>query len=144
MLTQQVAVSFVVTKQCAQCILPFVGVSVDFAPEDDGSGRQQWLLTAVDDHFEVVVRAGTDEDHRFLSCTPGGYVDLYFQNDSSGRQLWHFAKYIPPVVFVQKEEPKRVAAPVTPTKAPVVNKTTVDIRDSHEDSSLDFSKCVIA
>ena len=70
---------------------------VDLWHCDDGSGRQQWGLESVNLNGNMVYRIynerGRPQDaRRYLSCQRGpadnGKVDLWFDDDGSGRQLW--------------------------------------------------------
>jgi hypothetical protein len=70
------------------------GDNVDLWDKDDGSGRQRWLFVPVKDSptcntFNVKVSAGVSGSRLFLSCTGSGdNVDLWSEDDGSGRQRW--------------------------------------------------------
>lgn len=70
------------------------GTKVDLYNQDDGSGRQRWVLIPVLDSptcstFLIRVLEGVSSNLRYLSCTAdGAKVDLYSQDDGSGRQRW--------------------------------------------------------
>lgn len=73
------------------------GATVDLWNVDDGSGRQRWSLEQIDTGaiptYHIVVRGGITSDRRYLSCTPDGLkVDLWHEDDGSGRQQWTFNK----------------------------------------------------
>ncbi|KAJ1547519.1 hypothetical protein HK405_005641, partial [Cladochytrium tenue] len=69
---------------------------VDLYGVDDGSGRQQWVLTpspAGDGSYNVQVVAGRSGCYDFLSsgscsASTANLVDLYGFDDASGRQEW--------------------------------------------------------
>ena len=70
------------------------GSGVDLWAQDDGSGRQRWQIapvpgTNIPSYYHVTVSKGVTGDRRFLSCFPDGSgVDLWAQDDASGRQRW--------------------------------------------------------
>ncbi|MEQ1765232.1 MAG: hypothetical protein ABL984_19040, partial [Pyrinomonadaceae bacterium] len=71
------------------------GTKVSLAAEDDGSGRQRWLLNSFafgqpgSFRYRISVSNGVESGRRFLSTTPdGGTVDLFTRDDNSGRQQW--------------------------------------------------------
>lgn len=70
------------------------GSRVDLWREDDGSGRQRWRIVplndpGIPDYFNILVSAGVSGGRVYLSCTPDGTrVDLWNQDDGSGRQRW--------------------------------------------------------
>jgi hypothetical protein len=68
--------------------------TVDLWQVDDGSGRQVWNVSPVDDFpavFNITVSSGTNPGKQFLSCTrDGATVDLFDRDDGSGRQRWRF------------------------------------------------------
>jgi len=70
------------------------GGIVDLWDHDDGSGRQQWLFvpvrkTGICSYFNIKVNAGVTGNRTLLSCTSDGKkVDLWNQDDGSGRQRW--------------------------------------------------------
>ncbi|MEA2941972.1 MAG: hypothetical protein QOD09_2501 [Bradyrhizobium sp.] len=70
------------------------GGVVDLWSSDDGSGRQRWRFLPVDgsqicNYFNIVVVGGVNSGRVFLSCNQDGtVVDLWSQDDGSGRQRW--------------------------------------------------------
>jgi len=69
------------------------GSTVDLWNSDDGSGRQRWqfvsLSSNIPDYYNIKVVGGVDGGRVFLSCQEGGgKVDLWAQDDNSGRQRW--------------------------------------------------------
>ena len=63
--------------------------------DDDGSGRQAWqfektgVTTSAGEHvYTIKVSGGTHADDKFLSTSEKGQVDLWSEDDSSGRQRW--------------------------------------------------------
>lgn len=65
----------------------------DVFDHDDNSGRQQWTLTPTGDgSFDITIeKAGalSFPAYKYLSCSSDGtVVDLYDQDDESGRQQW--------------------------------------------------------
>jgi len=70
------------------------GSKVDLWSEDDRSGRQRWQIVPLNDsticnYFNVMVSAGVSGGRVYLSCTADGTkVDLWNQDDGSGRQRW--------------------------------------------------------
>ncbi len=82
------------------------GATVDLWNVDDGSGRQQWTLEPINTGalfeelagptYHIIVSGGTTNDRRYLSCTPDGLkVDLWYEDDGSGRQQWIFKEIEP-------------------------------------------------
>ena len=70
-----------------------VGGGVNLYFEDDGSGRQRWqvipLTSNIPAYYNIKVSGGTGPEWVFLSCTGDGVtVDLYYEDDGSGRQRW--------------------------------------------------------
>lgn len=69
---------------------------VNLHDRDDGSGRQQWAVesTKVDDNllYRLYIQRGRSQGVRStLSClseTDSSLVDLWFNDDGSGRQQW--------------------------------------------------------
>ena len=88
------------------CLTPTCGLASDTCavhlPEtllgsrsDDGSGNQEWTLTAAPNNFGVydVQCSGRATCANYLSvqqCDGTIFPDLYFMDDSSGRQQWRF------------------------------------------------------
>ena len=75
------------------------GTKVDLWGTDDASGRQRWKFTfegtTKDGHsyYTITISGGVKGDRKYLSCTQDGTkVDLWKENDKSGRQLWIFEK----------------------------------------------------
>lgn len=72
------------------------GSVVDLWDKNDGSGRQQWLITKVgmeqnNGIFHLVPHDGLSSNRKFLSCTSdGSKCDLWDKDDDSGRQRWVF------------------------------------------------------
>jgi len=76
------------------------GATVDLWNGDDGSGRQQWILEKIDTGlletfsgpiYNIIVSGGVENSRRYLSCTAdGSKVDLWHEDDNSGRQKWAF------------------------------------------------------
>jgi hypothetical protein len=71
------------------------GQRVDLWEKDDGSGRQRWALTqapsepGIPAYFHLKPIAGVSSDRTFLSCAADGQaVDLWREDDGSGRQRW--------------------------------------------------------
>lgn len=83
------------------------GGLVDLYDSDDGSGRQRWTLHKVasdihkvaSDIYNIKIFSGTKE-RVFLSCKEGGYVDLWYRDDASGRQRWKLEVPLVNVDFV--------------------------------------------
>ena len=80
---------------------PSDGTTVDLWNTDDGSGRQEWeisLVAGFNDVYNIKVQGGVQGtcggvsgNRVFLSCTSdGSKVDLYCEDDGSGRQRWQF------------------------------------------------------
>ncbi|KAK9858854.1 hypothetical protein WJX84_007502 [Apatococcus fuscideae] len=72
-----------------------IGPQVGFFGNDDGSGNQRWTLTAAPNNFGVydVQEAGRTTCANYLSvqqCGGNLYPDLYYMDDTSGRQQWRF------------------------------------------------------
>ena len=70
------------------------GNRVDLYSQDDGSGRQKWLFKAVPTnplipaYYQISPFAGV-AGIKYLSCAvDGSVVDLFNQDDGSGRQRW--------------------------------------------------------
>ncbi|CAM0136248.1 unnamed protein product [Umbelopsis sp. WA50703] len=68
---------------------------VDLYSEDDGSGRQEWLVVpvpGVSNQYNIMVNGGRATCNLYLStadCTnSSNLVDLYNLDDGSGRQRW--------------------------------------------------------
>jgi len=72
------------------------GSKVDLYTHDDNSGRQRWVFQAKalirENHpHNTNVASGVSNGRVFFSCTDdGSKVDLYTQDDASGRQQWVF------------------------------------------------------
>ena len=72
---------------------------VDLWSHDDGSGRQKWELIVIeagpsgDVAYNIKVFGGTGFGEAFLSCTPEGRVDLWKNDDDSGRQKWRISNF---------------------------------------------------
>jgi len=71
------------------------GEVVELWIEDDGSGRQRWVLepvpsSDVPNYYTIRAFGGMDGGGRvYLSCVEDGTkVDLWFEDDGSGRQRW--------------------------------------------------------
>ncbi|MDI9308595.1 MAG: hypothetical protein QM535_00150 [Limnohabitans sp.] len=69
------------------------GSKVDLWMEDDGSGRQVWDIVQVKGQpqgiYNIIVSGGTIDGKKYLSCTAdGSKVDLWMEDDNSGRQRW--------------------------------------------------------
>ena len=68
------------------------GSYVDLYSHDDGSGRQQWVVSLVagtSDTYTIQVAGGKSSGNTYLSTgTTGNGVDLYSHDDASGRQQW--------------------------------------------------------
>jgi len=71
------------------------GRKVDLYSHDDDSGRQRWNIIPIegdDEHYHIKVSGGTRdgfEGEQLLSTTGDGrHVDLYREDDGSGRQKW--------------------------------------------------------
>lgn len=70
------------------------GSAVDLWNVDDGSGRQRWQIVPVQgsnicSYYNIRNDTGITGDRKLLSCTPdGSTVDLWSQDDKSGRQRW--------------------------------------------------------
>jgi hypothetical protein len=70
------------------------GSSVDLWSEDDGSGRQRWRVIPVENNstfntYLIQVYGGVSTNKKFLSTNADGTkVDLWYENDGSGRQKW--------------------------------------------------------
>ena len=70
------------------------GEIVGLWTEDDGSGRQRWRVIPVPSSptcstFLIRVLEGVSSNRQFLSCTSEGEtVDLWPEDDGSGRQRW--------------------------------------------------------
>jgi len=69
------------------------GTKVDLWKVDDNSGRQKWVLIPVSggkaNTFNIRAAGGMKGDRVWLSCQgDGGVVDLWKQDDGSGRQRW--------------------------------------------------------
>ncbi|KAK9863993.1 hypothetical protein WJX84_007490 [Apatococcus fuscideae] len=72
-----------------------IGNAVAFFGSDDGSGNQEWTLTPAPNNFGVydVQCSGRATCANYLSvqqCDGTIFPDLYFMDDSSGRQQWRF------------------------------------------------------
>lgn len=71
------------------------GTSVNLWTEDDGSGRQRWKLIPVKNYssyttYLIEVYGGISSDRKYLSCSADGTsVDLWREDDASGRQIWN-------------------------------------------------------
>nr|GAT61417.1 predicted protein [Mycena chlorophos] len=63
---------------------------VDLYNEDDGSGRQRWMLTPSGSGYNIESYAGRASCYDFLSVASCGtdLVDIYALDDGSGRQQW--------------------------------------------------------
>lgn len=74
------------------------GTTVDLWGKDDGSGRQRWTFTPIRNSptcemYLIKVVAGVTGDRAFLSCSEDGTrVDLWPDDDGSGRQRWQLQK----------------------------------------------------
>ena len=72
------------------------GTVVDLWSQDDDSGRQQWEIypakTAITPGaYTIEVKGGVTGKRNLLSCTSDGtVVDLWIEDDESGRQQWVF------------------------------------------------------
>jgi len=69
---------------------------VDMYSQDDSSGRQLWVLEAVNgkpNAFHIKNYMGRTSNY-YLSCDSDGsnLVDMYGVDDNSGRQHWYFTK----------------------------------------------------
>lgn len=70
------------------------GSKVDLWSEDDGSGRQRWRVRAVghsatSNTYLIQVYNGVSSNKKYLSCSEdGSKVDLWSEDDGSGRQRW--------------------------------------------------------
>ncbi|OOM76758.1 hypothetical protein [Clostridium sp. BL-8] len=70
------------------------GDLVNLWPEDDGSGRQRWQLVPVQSFsghstYLIKVYDGVCSDRKYLSCSADGtIVNLWPEDDGSGRQIW--------------------------------------------------------
>lgn len=69
------------------------GVTVDLWNVDDGSGRQRWqfipISSNIPSYYQIKVVGGVEGGRVFLSCSPDGTrVDLWTEDDGSGRQRW--------------------------------------------------------
>lgn len=63
------------------------GGKVDLWKEDDGTGRQRWIVRPVGhDLYNILPESGATG---FLSCSQDGHVSLWKEDDGSGRQQWH-------------------------------------------------------
>jgi len=83
--------------------------NVDLHTEDDGSGRQHWLITHADEGYHIRIGKGVYDDddyYDYLSATKDGGVDLYYKDDGSGRQVWQIPNWILP--------PKETPPPLDP------------------------------
>ena len=66
---------------------------VNLWPQDDGSGRQRWILKHLfDDVYNILVYDGAPAGFKYLSSTAWGSVDLWKEDNGSGRQRWIFKK----------------------------------------------------
>jgi len=72
------------------------GSKVDLYTHDDNSGRQRWVFSAKtlirENHPHLInVSSGVSNNRHHFSCNDdGSRVDLYHQDDNSGRQHWVF------------------------------------------------------
>lgn len=68
----------------------YIGNLVDLHHEDDGSGRQRWIVEDIGNgYFSFKVYSGIINSKKFLSTlSTGALVDLYPEIDFSGRQQW--------------------------------------------------------
>lgn len=70
------------------------GDKVDLYTHDDNSGRQRWIISPAIYHgstpcHNIFIAGGVNGERRFLSVTGDGVkVDLWTQDDGSGRQRW--------------------------------------------------------
>lgn len=70
------------------------GSNVDLWDKDDGSGRQRWMFFPVTNSptcntYNIQVSSGVTGGRVYLSCTSdGSNVDLWSEDDGSGRQRW--------------------------------------------------------
>lgn len=66
--------------------------NVDLHYEDDGSGRQHWLIDETPGGYHIRIGKGAydilDRYYSYLSATDEGKVDLHTHDDGSGRQVW--------------------------------------------------------
>gem|GEM_PF-1834010 len=71
------------------------GSTVDLWYLDDGSGRQRWRVIPVQNSsiantYLIQVYGGISTNKKFLSANSDGTkVDLWFEDDGSGRQKWN-------------------------------------------------------
>jgi len=85
-----------------QFVFPYLSTAsngaVDTYCRDDDSGRQLWhiidrrIFGETNQGYNILVSGGTDAGETFLSTTAGGNVDLYSEDDDSGRQRWRFER----------------------------------------------------
>ena len=77
------------------------GDNVNLWNVDDGSGRQQWKITPVENSptcntYHIHVANGVSSMRRMLSCKPdGSMVDLWPEDDGTGRQRWQLQGVFP-------------------------------------------------
>jgi len=69
------------------------GSYVDLYDHDDNSGRQRWSLSPVPgspicSYYNIRVSAGVGNGRVWLSCGTDNSVNLWTQDDGSGRQRW--------------------------------------------------------
>jgi hypothetical protein len=69
------------------------GTDVDLWNVDDLSGRQQWQFAQVvglpPGVYNIIIKGGVSGSRTFLSSSPDGTnVDLWTEDDRSGRQRW--------------------------------------------------------
>lgn len=62
--------------------------------EDDGSGRQRWILEYTEEgYYHIKVDNGVYYDKTFLSCSSDGvYSSVWYEDDNSGRQQWYIER----------------------------------------------------
>ena len=74
--------------------LEWNGDGVSLAQFDDGTGRHSWQFTATDEGTYLIKPAPLKKSTTlpFLSCSADGTrVDMYSEDDRSGRQRWYVA-----------------------------------------------------
>jgi len=69
------------------------GSYVDLYDHDDNSGRQRWSLALVPNssicsYYNIRVSSGVGNGRVWLSCGTDNSVNLWTQDDGSGRQRW--------------------------------------------------------
>ena len=91
------------TNQDETFLSTYSNGSVELFSHDDDSGRQQWELVIAEADpeaeisdkvaYNIKVFGGTDFGKNYLSCSPSGRVDLWGEDDNSGRQKWLISNF---------------------------------------------------